>query len=323
MKRGLVIGKFLPPHVGHVALINFAAEQCDELIVSMSFTDSDPIPVAKRLEWLSMIFQSNRKVAIRTIPDNFDNPTLPLHQRTRGWADAMRQVYPKIDVLFSSEEYGEPFAKHVGAVHIPFDPQRKLFPVSASIIRQKSLTNWQFIPEVVRPWFVKKICFYGAESTGKSTMAEKMAKKYKTVFVPEVAREMITSNEFTVEDITNIGHAHLKRIVDATHSANKILFCDTDVLTTQIYSQHYLNVIPTVLFEIEKQMTYDKYFLFDIDVPWVADGLRDLGNQRQSMHQRFKKALTDRGIKYVNVCGPWEEREKIISAEIEKLLRDE
>jgi HTH-type transcriptional repressor of NAD biosynthesis genes len=34
MIRGLVIGKFMPVHNGHIALINFAASQCDELIVS-------------------------------------------------------------------------------------------------------------------------------------------------------------------------------------------------------------------------------------------------------------------------------------------------
>ena len=322
MKRGLVIGKFMPVHAGHVALIKFAAQHCDEVIVSMSYTPSDPIPHQKRFNWLKEIFRADKNIRPELIPDDFDSPEFPFEQRTKIWADKMRAVYPKIDVIFSSESYGDPFAKNLGAEHISFDHERKKLPVSASQVRQKPMTNWQFIPEPVRPYFVKKICFYGAESTGKSSMAIKMAEKYNTVFVPEVAREMLTTNDFTADDIINIGKAHFERIIQATQRANKILFCDTDVLTTQIYSKHYLNVIPDILFELEEKMIYDKYFLFDIDVPWVADGLRDLGDQREKMHAIFKEALMKRNIGYVEVTGTWDQREAIVSNEIEKLLRD-
>jgi HTH-type transcriptional regulator, transcriptional repressor of NAD biosynthesis genes len=313
----------MPVHAGHIALINFAAEQCDELIVSMSFTPLDPIPHKTRFEWLTEIFKDNKKIIPRLIEDNFDREELPLEQRTNVWADVMRRVYPKIDLIFSSEKYGEPFAKNLEAVHIPFDESRNLFPVSASKIRQKPFTNWHFIPEIVRPWFVKKICFYGAESTGKSTMAIRMAEKYNTVFVPEVAREMITSNDFTADDIVRIGNAHFERIIEATRKANKILFCDTDVLTTQIYSHQYLNVIPSILFELEAKMKFDRYFLFHTDVPWVSDGLRDLGDQREKIHAIFKNALVSRNIEFIEVSGSWEKRQEIISREVEKLLRDE
>ena len=64
-----------------------------------------------------------------------------------------------------------------------------------------------------------------------------MAEIYHTEFVPEVAREMISSNEFTVEDIIHIGQAQTQRIKDKLKTANKILFCDTDLITTQIYSK--------------------------------------------------------------------------------------
>lgn len=313
----------MPLHTGHIALIDFAAEQCDEVIVSMSFNNDDPIPHEKRFHWLVETFRGNEKVIPRLIPDVFDNPDLPLNERTKKWAEVIARVYPRVDVVMSSEPYGEPFAKNLGAKHVAFDNERKQFPISASQIRLKPMSNWQFIPEIVSPFFVKKICFYGAESTGKSTMAEKMAAKYNTVCVPEVAREMLTSNDFTLDDIIKIGHAHLGRILQAIHDANKILLCDTDALTTQIYSQHYLGQIPNELVKVEKLMQYDRYFLFDVDVPWVADGLRDLGHLRKEMHTRFKDELDRREIKYITVTGSWEQREKIVTGEIEKLLRDE
>ncbi len=324
MIRGLVIGKFLPPHTGHVALIKFALKYCVELIVSVSEAKTDVIPVETRVNWLKQIFRDQSQVKIFAIEDNFDNPGLALNERTRIWADVMRKTYPSIDVVFSSEAYGEPFAKNLGAKHSSFDPDRKQFPVAASRILKSPFGYWQFIPEVVRPCFVKKICFYGAESTGKSVMTKTMAEKYHTSFVPEVAREMLTSNTFNREDIIAIGREQTARVFEQARIADKILFCDTDVITTQVYSRHYLKVVPPVLYEFERMIQYDLYFLFEIDTPWVSDGLRDLGadDSRKQMHRIFKNELDRRGINYITVRGTWEQREAIVSKAIDMILAE-
>ncbi len=170
---------------------------------------------------------------------------------------------------------------------------------------------------------IKLICFYGPESTGKSFMAKRLAEKYKTEFVPEVARELIISNNFNREDIIMIGRAQTERIFQKARKANEILFCDTDLITTQIYSRQYLKVVPPVLYELEKMVEYDQYFLFDIDVPWVKDGLRDLGDEkrREEMYGIFKNELERRNISYVSVQGEWDEREKTIQRALTKLMR--
>jgi HTH-type transcriptional repressor of NAD biosynthesis genes len=321
MIRGLVIGKFMPIHKGHIALINFAADQCDELIVSMSYTDKDPIPPQLRFSWLCETFKERPSIKPFMVKDDFDNEYLPLIHRTRIWSEFIFRTYPTIDVLFSSEDYGEPFAKYLGVRHHAFDPDRKKFSVSATRIRKKPFQYWEYIPAVVRPYFVKLVCFFGPESTGKSTMAVRMSERYQSEFVPEVARELITSNDFTADDIIKIGHAHFQRIEEKKTTANRILFCDTDAITTQIYSNHYLKLVPEVLFELERKVHYDRYFLMDIDVPWVADGLRDLGDNRENMMAVFKDALDKRGIPYLFVTGSHKEREEIVSREIDKLLK--
>src|SRR6187551_1388479 len=125
MRRGLVIGKFMPIHQGHIALINFAASCCDELIVSMSFTNHDPIEGDLRFSWIKEIFSNQSRIHIHKINDDFDNDTLSLEERTRLWASRMREVYPPIDIVISSEHYGEPFAKNLGAEYLVFDIERK------------------------------------------------------------------------------------------------------------------------------------------------------------------------------------------------------
>ncbi len=102
---------------------------------------------------------------------------------------------------------------------------------------------------------------------------------------------------------------------------NYLLFCYTDFITTEIYSQIYLKQVPAILYELEKQVQYDQYFLFDIDVPWVEDGLRDLGKKRSEMFAIFRVALEIREIPYTVVPGRWSEREELVRSVIDEILK--
>ena len=310
----------MPVHKGHVALVEYACSHCDEVIVSMSFMPDDPIPGELRFSWLRDAIKHERKALPFAILDDFDVDSLPLEDRTKLWSEFIQCTYPKIDVVISSEDYGPPFAQRLGATHLSFDPGRTRVRVSASLIRNKPMTYWDYIAEPARPWFVKRICVYGAESTGKSTLTQLLAEHYNTSFVPEVAREMITSNDFAVDDIIAIGKAHDERVELQTQRANRLLFCDTDVITTQIYSRHYLGVIPDVLYSIERRTTYALYFLLEIDVPWVADGLRDLGDRREEMSSIFRRALEERNIPFITISGNFAERKDAMIRAVDHLL---
>lgn len=65
-------------------------------------------------------------------------------------------------------------------------------------------------------------------------MAQKMAHLYKTEFVPEVARELITSNDFTEADIIKIGYAQLDRISEKLKQP--IRFCFATPIPLQLKS---------------------------------------------------------------------------------------
>lgn len=320
MKRGLVIGKFMPLHKGHIALIEFAAANSDELIVSMSYTVHDPIDPMLRIAWIKSQFNNNRRVKVYSILDDFDEESFAFPERTALWAKKMKEVYPPINILFSSEPYGEPFAKNLGAIHKMFDIGRTALPVSATAIRNKPLSNWEFIPDHIRPYFVKKICFYGPESVGKTTMAMKMAAHYKTEFVPEAARDILQSNNFTEKEIIAIAQLQDRYIQEKLVKANKLLFCDTDAITTGIYCQHYLGRIPEQISELEKKTSYDHYFFLDIDVPWIADILRDLPHRRREMMEKFGYELVKRKISYTIVRGNFREREEQVISHINEMM---
>ena len=85
MRRGLVIGKFMPLHAGHIALIHFAAKQCEELIVSMTFTNNDPIPGPLRFEWIKEEFKDQPTIKPEISFDDFDDESLPMKKRMPLW----------------------------------------------------------------------------------------------------------------------------------------------------------------------------------------------------------------------------------------------
>ena len=319
-KKGLIFGKFMPVHTGHLALIDFAATHCRQLIVSMSFTPSDPIAPSLRFAWLQEIFKHRPEIEVVQELDDFHDDSLPLFEATKLWADFIRHRFPTIEVFFCSETYGEPLSQHLDLPCIYFDKAREHVPVSATQIRANPFDYWEFIPTLVRPYFVKKICLYGPESTGKSTLSEALAHHYSTVFVPEMARKMLTSNEFTVDDIVAIGEAQTQAVITQTCVANKLLFCDTDLMTTQIYARHYFGEIPAQLVHLEQQVRYDYYCLLAPDLPWEADNLRDLGHRREEMFDIFKNELDIRRLPYQVVKGSWQERFEAIKQTVNQLF---
>lgn len=167
---------------------------------------------------------------------------------------------------------------------------------------------------------VLKVCFYGPESTGKTTLAQEMANRFHTVFVPEVSREILDSNNFTLQDIERVGKAQTERIKASEQDANRLLICDTDILTTRIYSIQYLGTAPELLDDLEKEIRFDRYYLFNIDVPWVEDGLRDLGQQREHMMEMFRRELQHRGIIPFEVTGDYAHRADMVEADLRRLL---
>jgi HTH-type transcriptional regulator, transcriptional repressor of NAD biosynthesis genes len=166
-----------------------------------------------------------------------------------------------------------------------------------------------------------KVCLFGPESVGKTTASHALAAKHPgAIVVPEVARDMVFDSDFTLEDIERIAEAQTAAVMNADRSPADLVICDTDVITTGLYSQIYLGSIPESVTALESAVKYDLYLLFDIDVPWVADGLRDLGDRRQEIHAMFKAALDERGIEYVEVRGDWDARTRIIEDAVNGIL---
>lgn len=312
MRKGLVIGKFMPLHMGHLALINFALTHCDTLTVLLCHHLSEPIPAAVRESWLAQVFLSQPRacyVSFEYNPGELTETSDPEPFYAKAWADKVKELVPGVHMVFSSEIYGELFSSFLGAEHIVFDVSRTLVPVSASAIQKKPFAYWSYLPPEVQPYFVKKIALVGSESTGKSTLAEQLAAHYDTTFVPEMAREVIGhTRECTAAHLEQIARLHAAAILDKIKYANKVLFCDTELTITKSYALFLFQKELHVKEWIEKANQCDLYLFLDTTCPFVQDGTRLEEREREALSNahlfRIKKEL----LPYRTISGHWEAR---------------
>jgi NadR type nicotinamide-nucleotide adenylyltransferase len=172
------------------------------------------------------------------------------------------------------------------------------------------MANWRFIPPCVRPHFVRRVCLFGPESTGKSVLARRLADHYSTRYAAEYARPMLDlqENRCEYDDISRIARGQIASEEALARQADRLLFCDTDPLTTTVWSRALFGKCPAWLDEEARARRYDLTLLFDVGCPWVEDPTRYYPNQRGAFLDWCKEALGAAGRPYTLVSGNWEER---------------
>jgi len=153
----------------------------------------------------------------------------------------------------------------------------------------------------------KRILILGPESTGKSTLAEKLAKHFAEPWVPEVAREYLEKLDrpYAYDDLLQIGKQQMRTEDELALQAKHFLFCDTDLRVIQVWSQHrYGEVDPWVLEEIARR-TYDLILLCATDLPWQEDPLREHPEleMRQQFFAQYLQLTEQSGFPFTIVSG--------------------
>jgi HTH-type transcriptional repressor of NAD biosynthesis genes len=304
----MLLGKFLPPHLGHVYLGEFAARCVDRLTIVVCSLAAEPIPGQLRFGWMRELFPFDHVVHLTD-----ELPQQPSeHPRFWDlWKASLERVLPgRPDFVFASEDYGRQLAEVLGGTFVPVDRARAAVPASGTAIRTDPMANWDYLPRCVRPYFVKRMCVFGPESTGKSTLARRLADHFKTAWVPEYARTLLESKggELSAPDMPLIARGQVASEDALARNANRVLICDTDPLTTLIWSETLYGGCDASVREQAEKRTYDLSLLLDVDVPWVADVVRYLPEDRRGFFDRCEAELARRGRRYVRLSGTWDER---------------
>jgi HTH-type transcriptional repressor of NAD biosynthesis genes len=324
MSKAFVFGKFMPFHSGHEAMIRFALSQCDHLTVLICCSDKELLPGASRKQWIDCTFENVPN--IDTVIFDYEEEELPStsvtsHEVSAVWSAKFKEMFPDYSMVITSEPYGDLVAQYMGIRHIPFDLDKKLYPVSATKIRANAFGNWDYLPECVKEDFITKVVILGTESTGKTTLTDKLSRHFQSSAVLEVGREIITdSKSFSMEDLQQIAVVHAERIADASVGKSPLLIIDTDIHITLSYAQYAFDEQPVVDEVIYKRNKADLYLYLNNDVAYFQDGTRLSEEARNNLDYYHRATLERFNIKYEEIKGNWDERFKQSVALIEHLI---
>ena len=174
---------------------------------------------------------------------------------------------------------------------------------------------------------VKRIAVFGFESTGKTSLAEALATKFQVPLVAEYAREYWDQHGgIGLEDMMPIAREQWRREDDAVARAANLVICDTDALTTMLWSDLLYGTCPDELCRtVEKRAkNYALYLLLDIDVPFAPDPQRcfsDVADREKGM-RIWRGALERRQLPFELIRGDWAERERQATEAIQRVLQE-
>ena len=157
-----------------------------------------------------------------------------------------------------------------------------------------------------------KIAILGPESTGKSTLAEKLAKHFNTNFIPEFARLYLENFEgqYTENDVVEIAKGQFNLILEEEKKSPNIIIADTETIVCKIWVEYVFKHSNEAIDKILEQQNFDLYLLCNIDLPWVYDPLRENPNleERKELFEIYKDTLTKMNVPFGIVSGNDEER---------------
>lgn len=318
--RGLVIGKFYPPHRGHKYLIDTALAQAGEVHVIVCDRPGENPPAPTRAAWLREIHPAAH---VWTIDDRYDPDDSAV------WAEAcIRLLGFAPDVVFTSENYGERFAACLGCRHILVDRARSTVPISGTAVRANPLECWDFLEPPVRGYYAKRVVLIGAESTGKTTLAADLADEFATIWVPEFGRTYWEEkmarglpNVWHPDEFAVIARTQCQQEDAAARLCNRVLICDTDAFATRVWFRRYLSDSPAAVDAIAlAHRPPDLYLLTDRNTPFVQDGTRDGERIREWMHQTFVEELTASSRRFIELTGSRAERLSTAATFVRRLL---
>lgn len=324
-KVGMYGGSFDPLHVGHIHDIIKASAMCGELYVMISWCEGrESTSKELRYRWILNCVRQLPNVRLILVEDkavskeeyNTD------YYWEQGARDIKAAIGKPIDAVFCGSDY-----RGTGRFESLYCPESEVVyfdraevPISSTEIRDWATSHWDYIPDMCKPYYAKKVLILGGESTGKSTLVQNLALAYNTNYVSEVGRDTCDyaggEDFMSAEDLYENLLRQKVNVMDGLKKANRVLFVDTDAITTLFYSEFLLSdpkekaSCARLAEAIHAISDWDLVLFLEPTVAFVQDGTRNekIAADRKKYSEQIKRLLDKNKVKYTCLSGDYYDR---------------
>jgi NadR type nicotinamide-nucleotide adenylyltransferase len=156
-----------------------------------------------------------------------------------------------------------------------------------------------------------RVVITGAESTGKTTLAEQLRAHFEAPCSPEFVRNFVEANDrpIRIEDLNSIMKGQIEYENTACNKSPRLVLHDTNLLSNAIYAEYYFKQTPRELASAISATQYNLYLFCQNEIPWQEDGAqRDGPEVRDQIHQAFEQMLEESPVPVVQIKGSPEDR---------------
>lgn len=322
---GMYGGSFDPLHIGHIHDIIKASAMCEELYVVISWCEGrESTSKELRYRWILNSTKHLPNIKVLLIEDEAVSKEAynTDYYWEKGADDIKKAIGKPIDAVFCGDDYLG--TNRFESLYCPESEviyfKRQEVPISSTQIREWASSNWDYVPNVCKAYYARKVLVVGGESTGKSTLVQNLASAYNTNFVAEVGRDTCEyaggEDLMIVEDLYENLIRQKIHIMDAAKYSNRILFVDTDALTTLFYSNFLLTnkeeiSACTKLAEAIHAITiWDLVLFLEPTITFVQDGTRNekIAKDREKYSRQIKNLFDKYQTPYHCIDGDYLDR---------------
>ena len=312
-------GSFDPLHIGHIHDIIKAASMCNTLYVMISWCEGrESTSKEIRYRWILNSCKHLSNVKIIMVEDkavskeeyNTD------YYWEKGAEDIKKTIGKPIDIVFCGDDYlgTNRFESLYEPESVVYYFPRHEVPISSTEIREWASNHWDYIPAVCKDFYTRKVLVIGGESTGKSTLVQNLELAYNTNFVAEVGRdtcEYAGGEDFMIDEdmYENILRQKLL-VMDAAKNSNRILFVDTDSITTMFYGKFLLGEsgckkCDNLSVAINDITNWDLVLFLEPTNKFVQDGTRseEIKSDRKKYSEKLKGLFKEYGVNFQCLSG--------------------
>jgi HTH-type transcriptional repressor of NAD biosynthesis genes len=298
--RAFILMTAMPPTKGHLNLIKFGASLASEVYVIVCTQPGEPFAD----ERFHAIQTAAKRVSPYGIKVAHMHRELPQDPETPGFWDMWQRIMKNPsyympffaygvepgDYIVSSEPYGKRLAELTGATFMVYDPDREMTPVKATPVREDMLKNFDSILPEFQHNLRTDVVIFGAESTGKTTLAKELAATINGHFFFEWARPYLETvgPDITIDSMTNIWKGQTALQVHSYDFYDKpYAVFDTDLYSTigyweQPHWEAELGPVPEELIKDAYRLKADLYIITKSNIPFEEDPIRYGGDRRES-----------------------------------------